>query len=97
MIGQTPYETIVYDFPVILGRDPACQAVISAPSVSRRHARIIWENGSYFLEDLGSSNGSAVNGVRVGDGAAQLEPGGCAVELGQVTVAIDFALQGDAR
>ena len=29
--------------------------------VSRRHARIIWQNGSYQLEDLGSTNGTYIN------------------------------------
>lgn len=36
------------------------------PSVSRRHARLVHGEGRWRLEDLGSANGTAVNGVRIG-------------------------------
>jgi len=47
-----------------LGRDPdSALAVISHPTVSRRHAEIQSGFGSLFLSDLGSSNGTRVNGA----------------------------------
>jgi FHA domain-containing protein len=51
---------------LILGREPAsADLVIEDPGVSRRHARIRTGNGSVLVEDLGSSNGTFVNGERI--------------------------------
>lgn len=48
-----------------IGRDPTCELRLDNLSVSRRHARIGWERGRFTLEDLGSSNGTRVNGKTV--------------------------------
>ena len=47
----------------ILGRSPECQLTIEDPLVSRQHAQITIEAAQIFFEDLGSRNGSRVNGV----------------------------------
>ena len=58
----------------LLGRDPALLLFLDSPSVSRRHARLQLAGGEAVLEDLGSKNGTYVNGrkttspVRVSDG-----------------------------
>ena len=63
------------DGELILGReDSSADLVIPDPGVSRRHARVIGENGALILEDLGSSNGTYVNGERI-SGAVELAPG----------------------
>jgi pilus assembly protein CpaF len=41
--------------------------------VSRRHARLLFRDGSWVLQDLQSTNGTTVNGVPVG--RCQLRPG----------------------
>jgi len=50
-----------------LGRHPECTVVLPVPAVSGRHARIEWDEaaGSYFLEDLGSLNGTELDGERL--------------------------------
>jgi adenylate cyclase len=48
--------------PVIVGRAETCDLKLDDPSVSRRHARITDEGGLYFIQDLGSKNGTIVNG-----------------------------------
>ena len=49
---------------VIIGRNPAGSAYIVAdPSVSREHARLYVEDGILYVEDLGSTNGTGLNGV----------------------------------
>ena len=56
----------------IIGRTPECRVQIIGPSVSRRHARITLSNGQYFVEDLGSTNGTFINrGKRLPPGQRQ--------------------------
>jgi pSer/pThr/pTyr-binding forkhead associated (FHA) protein len=49
-----------------LGRSSSNDIVIDIPEVSRRHARIQFENGRFQIFDLNSTNGTKVNGRRVG-------------------------------
>jgi diguanylate cyclase (GGDEF)-like protein len=46
---------------IVLGRDKNCEVTIDDRAASRRHARIICKAGSYFVVDLGSTNGTWVN------------------------------------
>jgi DNA-binding winged helix-turn-helix (wHTH) protein len=48
----------------VLGRDPALELCLESSSVSRRHARLHIADGVAVLEDLGSKNGTFVNGQR---------------------------------
>ena len=48
-----------------IGRHPQCTLSINQPSVSRRHARLWMEDGRWYVEDLGSSNGTYVNNRRI--------------------------------
>ncbi len=50
---------------VVFGRDPSCDHVLPHPEVSRRHARIVRTARGLLLEDLGSTNGTFVNGARI--------------------------------
>ncbi len=49
----------------IAGRDAECSLVIDAATVSRRHARITVQSAIATIEDLGSTNGTHVDGVRI--------------------------------
>lgn len=57
------------DRPTVIGRDPAAELTLNDPGASKQHARIelVEENGdvSYYLHDLGSTNGTEVNGKKV--------------------------------
>jgi adenylate cyclase len=57
--------------PVIVGRAPTCDLSVSDPTISRRHAELIVDEEQVTLRDLGSSNGTFVNGHKVA--AATLE------------------------
>ena len=48
---------------------------ISHPSISKRHARIFYQNGRFWLEDLGSTNGTKVGGRRIRGQTVPLESG----------------------
>jgi hypothetical protein len=50
---------------VIIGRGPSCRIRLPSKDVSRTHARIFFRNDEYYIEDLGSTNGTYVNGIRV--------------------------------
>src|SRR5512138_922366 len=50
---------------MFVGRDLSNDIVINDPEISRRHARLFLQGASYVLEDLGSTNGSFVNGQRL--------------------------------
>lgn len=51
--------------PVRIGRVPENDIVINNLGVSRRHSEIIEEGGQYYIQDLGSVNGTFVNGQKV--------------------------------
>lgn len=53
------------DAAVVIGRSPECDIVLDDPNVSRRHAEVKVVNGSYAVSDLGSTNGTRVNGIAV--------------------------------
>jgi len=50
---------------IVVGRDDGVDITIPSPAVSRRHARFMLEGDGYVLEDLGSSNGTFINGDRL--------------------------------
>lgn len=78
LIVQTgPQEGSVFDLDkdtVILGRDVTNNIILSDPEVSRRHSRLTLSPQGYVLEDLGSTNGTFVNGERL-SGPHLLIPG----------------------
>ncbi len=49
----------------ILGRHPNCDIVLEEGAVSRQHARVFRDSENYCVEDLGSRNGTFVNGERI--------------------------------
>ena len=60
--------------------------MLEDPAVSRRHARLSFRDGRWILQDLGSRNGTRVNGVRVG--RCEVRPGDL-VELGNTHLTVD--------
>src|SRR4051812_16096131 len=65
--------------PVLIGRSRRCDFVVADPSVSRRHALLLRSRDGWTLYDLGSTNGTRVNGWRVERAALRQ---GDEVELG---------------
>src|SRR5262245_24368905 len=49
----------------VIGRQPDAAVYLESLAVSRNHAQIICEDGVYFVQDIGSSNGTYVNGHRI--------------------------------
>jgi hypothetical protein len=72
-----------------LGRSRQSDVVIDDPNVSRQHAEIRPRGGSWVLTDLGSTNGSTLNGRRI-DHPEVLKPGD---EIGLGTAVVAFELE----
>ena len=72
-----------------IGRDLTNEIVINDPEVSRRHARVILQGQNYILEDLGSTNGTAVNGQRLA-GPYLLQPGEVIIFGEQVSMVFEL-------
>lgn len=63
--------------PLRLGRDEHCDVVLAHPGVSRQHCELRFERGRWLVQDLGSTHGTSVDGVRLAAGqVAELAPGG---------------------
>ena len=50
---------------VVIGRMPGCDVVLADANVSRRHAEIAPAGGGFVVRDLGSTNGTKVNALRI--------------------------------
>jgi ABC-type multidrug transport system ATPase subunit/pSer/pThr/pTyr-binding forkhead associated (FHA) protein len=72
--GNRPQRLELPEGETFLGRDPQCQLVLDNLNVSRRHARVVRQGNWVWVEDLGSSWGSFLNGQPV-KGKALLKPG----------------------
>jgi pSer/pThr/pTyr-binding forkhead associated (FHA) protein len=66
-----------------VGRSVECDVVIASKSVSREHSRLRREGRRWFVEDLGSTNGTYLNGERVINSLALLD--GDSLKVGDVT------------
>jgi len=81
--GVPPNAQVALEQPVTIGRDPACDLVLVDPRVSRRHCAIDVTSGGLAFRDLGSANGTTLNGERREAGT---------LALGDVLVAGDCEL-----
>jgi serine phosphatase RsbU (regulator of sigma subunit) len=65
--GAEPGRRLEFDAttPLTIGRDPQQTLVVTDPELSRRHARVFLVNEEPFVQDLGSTNGTFVDGERI--------------------------------
>ena len=75
-------DSYVLDGSLTIGRSKKNQIIINDPFLSTQHARFVHEEDSYLLQDLQSTNGTYVNGDRVGKEPALLKNGD-RVSIGQ--------------
>lgn len=92
-VEQGPKElrgvSIGVNGPVIVGRSPGADIVIAASYVSGRHARFSLMGQNLFVEDLNSTNGTAVNGRRITNPVALRDRD--VVSVGDVSIRVRFA------
>lgn len=64
-VGETGHDVALRGERVTIGRVSDCDICISDANVSRRHAAIVRADGTWRIEDLGSTNGTLLNGAPV--------------------------------
>jgi pSer/pThr/pTyr-binding forkhead associated (FHA) protein len=69
---------------IVIGREEGMDIALQDPESSRRHALISWRGGQFVIEDLGSTNGSFVNGVQIT--APQVLNPGDSIGIGQTAL-----------
>ncbi len=79
-------DWVTGDRELVIGRGARCDIALVNDSVSRQHAKLVFRDGTWILQDLGSTNGTVVNGK--GIGRSQLHPGD-RVRLGDQLLVID--------
>ena len=86
--GLGAHESVHFEGQsLLMGRDPGCGLALDSPTVSWHHARFVRNQAEpWMVEDLGSSNGTFVNGQRV-EQQAQVRSGD-RIELGSLTLLV---------
>lgn len=75
-VGQTPIREIrLHLKETLIGRGPACNLKVKSARVSRKHCLLTYNGGSLSVRDLGSTNGSFLNGQKLDAKAHLVHPG----------------------
>jgi pSer/pThr/pTyr-binding forkhead associated (FHA) protein len=76
LLLSQPSSTISFapEHPLLLGRSRQCAVRLDSSSVSEKHARVGYESGEFWVEDLGSTNGTFVNQQQI-SGRMKVDPG----------------------
>jgi adenylate cyclase len=76
---------------LVIGRDfGQCDVVLSHPTVSRRHARLVLARNTLHIEDMGSTNGTSVNGTIMKPGMQQRLQTGARLKIGDIELTVQF-------
>lgn len=85
---KNPEPVIFQKTMVMIGRDPACDLFIDDLTVSVQHARFVFRQNQWWLEDLGSTNGTYLNDEKL-EGSLVITSGD-QVRLGQVFLEVSI-------
>lgn len=81
----------------LVGRSPACQLRLATPSVSGVHAELVWNGDSWYVQDLGSRNGTFVDGRKLGPGERAKLATGAMLTFGVAEHRFEFVDAGGPR
>lgn len=76
----------------VIGREETCDVVIDDPSVSRRHCAVHLEGAGFVIEDLGSRNGTELDGVKLKPGTRVALKAGSELTIGNVPCTVKEAM-----
>jgi pSer/pThr/pTyr-binding forkhead associated (FHA) protein len=80
---------------IFIGRGPDNEIHIKDKSVSRRHLKIVKRGGKYYVTDLGSKNGTFIDGIRVTGGKKYEVREGMPIGVGKTFLSIGKAYPDD--
>ena len=83
--------------PVTIGREPDNRVAMPLGVLSRHHAKVFFENGSWFVEDLDSANGSFFRGKQLAPNVKAELVNGDIVHFGTVAMSICLALPPEVK
>ncbi|MGB8852213.1 MAG: FHA domain-containing protein [Pirellulales bacterium] len=76
--------------PVLVGRSDEAKFRVQQDSVSRRHCEFFLNDHVVFVRDLGSTNGTLVNGARIASSVAMVVPPGAEIRVGGIMFRVDY-------
>lgn len=68
VVKQGPQIGILFPITAnttVLGREEMCDIIIQDAEASRQHSKVSWEDNDFFLSDMGSTNGTFINGMQI--------------------------------
>jgi len=92
----SPFQHRLEGDTLIIGRSSTCDLTLPDRSLSRRHARLFRDGAQWFVEDLGSRNGTVVNGAQVKVAAPLNEGAVLVVGSSSLTLGFDRGILGRA-
>jgi hypothetical protein len=90
--GNMSKRNIALRLPAIIGRSPEAKVTINHPMISRRHCEVFENDGLLMVRDLGSLNGTSVDGRRIKE--APLPPN-AEFSIGPLSFRTEYEFQGD--
>ena len=94
--GPRPGQVFPLELDVLtIGRDPISDIVIEDPEISRQHAKVMRGDSGNALQDMGSTNGTFVDGKRLSGEPTQLKPGQVIMLGSNVTLIYQAAPESD--
>jgi pSer/pThr/pTyr-binding forkhead associated (FHA) protein len=86
---------VITKFPWVIGRGAACDSHLENPLVSRRHCAFVERDGEVWVRDLGSQNGTWLNGERVTE--ARPVRDGDRLEVACLPFLVQFSSYGEGK
>ena len=83
--------------PVTIGREPDNKVALPLGVLSRHHAKVFFENGSWFVEDLDSANGSFFRGKQLAPNVKTELVNGDVIHFGTVAMSICLAASAEVK
>ena len=83
--------------PVTIGREPDNKVAMQLGVLSRHHAKVFFENGGWFVQDLDSANGSFFRGKQLAPNAKAELVNGDIVHFGTVAMSISLPVSDGAQ
>ena len=88
--GKEPAIRIKAQTGIEIGRSPECRCVLTDPKVGRKAAKIVEQGGVLYVEDMGSTNRTAIRGVRkLAKGEREILRHGLVIDVGRSSIEIE--------